>query len=333
MQKSQNCLFRNKSVDMAARPQSRGPTPIRTNPKYQLSTLKKSTKPIIVSKQKPVIKLVNHSVNINNYISNTMTNNIIINNYNTPVATEGKSDKIHRKTISLLTPVSRRKEDHTINSSATFEQSETNRNITDVANIVKDLSVDNSIDNIVKDKMNVYSDDILSDSNFFNLDFRKKSNVLKTVSVREEFGSLKDETGLDYLMHRCTMDKFKNLDCYDLSERLINDENKELHNTQDFKGYGFINKIKDEIKHKLINSRNFLEIHENAMFNFLAYAYPFYDKLISTNKVLKKKIHMTLNNKFIQSIHHFRNLYSDYIELQEYYFKPKYIKKHQNNRK
>ncbi len=134
-------------------------------------------------------------------------------------------------------------------------------------------------------------------------------------------------------MQGYTMDRYVNqTDCYDLSARLINDENKELQSTSDFKGYGFINKIKEEIKHKLINSRNFLEIHENAMFNLLSYSYPFYDKLINTNKVLKKKIHMTLNNKFNNSIHMFRNLYADYLELQEYYFKPKYIKKHQNNR-
>jgi hypothetical protein len=165
MQKSQNGLFRNKSVDMNKSTQTRGTTPIRANPKYQLSTLKKSTKPIIISKNKPVIKLVSQNVNINNFISNNMTNNIIINNYNTPIQTE-KSEKTHRKTISLLTPLRKKQRDYTINSSVTFEHSDTNRNMADVANIVKDLSVDCSVDQMIKDKMtNNYNDDILSDSN------------------------------------------------------------------------------------------------------------------------------------------------------------------------
>jgi hypothetical protein len=159
------------------------------------------------------------------------------------------------------------------------------------------------------------------------------SNVPKTASVREEFTSLKDETMVENIILEHTMENYRNTnECYDLSSRLINDENKELQTTYDIKEYGFINKIKDEIKFKLINSRSFLELHENAMFNILSYAYPFYDKLINTNKVLKKKIHMTLNNKFNQAIQVFRNLYSEYLDLQEYYFKPKYIKKHQNNR-
>jgi hypothetical protein len=97
-----------------------------------------------------------------------MTNNIIINNYSTPLQTEGKSEKSHRKTMSMLTPLRKKnKSDKTINSSGTFEHSETNRIMNDIPgfnNIVKDISVDNSIDTMMKEKNIIFGDDILSDS-------------------------------------------------------------------------------------------------------------------------------------------------------------------------
>ena len=96
------------------------------------------------------------------------------------------------------------------------------------------------------------------------------------------------------------------------------------------KNVKFINNIKDEIKHKIFSTKSFLELNDYCMYNILSFSFPYYDILVQTNKILKKKIHITLNNKFNETIRIFRNLYSEHLELQEYYFKPKYIKKHKN---
>ncbi len=152
MHKSQNG-FKHRSIDISNSNQNMSTGITNINPKQsklQLSTMKKSNKPVIVNRQKPVIRLINQSININNYISNNMTNNIVINNFNEHFTTEGKRRKTHRKTISLLSPSYRKKGDKSLNSSGTFEHSETNRNIpviTGFNKLVKDLTLENSIDN------------------------------------------------------------------------------------------------------------------------------------------------------------------------------------------
>jgi hypothetical protein len=114
---------------------------------------------------------------------------------------------------------------------------------------------------------------------------------------------------------------------YELSARLINDENKEIqtNRTLETNRYNFINTIKEEIKYRLIDTKKFLQLHENAMFNILGYCYDSYEKIINANKVIRNKIQYTLNARYNRIITEFRNMYKEYLELQEFYFKPRII--------
>jgi hypothetical protein len=257
MQKYQNFILRNKSTDNRnSLVTSGGSKPL----KLQLSTLKKSNKPITLTKDKPIIKLV--KININNYITNDMTNNVIVD-----------KPKTHRKTISIPIPTKKQQSSllsmNTIYSS--HEQSESH------------------LDEIVNDRKNLTR--YISPKNQFK-------KIIKPIIEDND---------------------------YELSARLINDENREIQTgrTLETNRYDFISKIKEEIRNKIFNTRKFLQLPDNAMFNILAYAFTSYNCLISANKVIRNKIHMTLNMKFNHLIREFRNLYKEYLELQEYYFKPK----------
>ena len=92
MHKSQNG-FKHRSIDISNSNKNISTGITNINPKQsklQLSLMKNSNKPVIVNRQKPVIRLINQNININNFISNNMTNNIVINNINEPFTTEGK---------------------------------------------------------------------------------------------------------------------------------------------------------------------------------------------------------------------------------------------------
>jgi hypothetical protein len=117
---------------------------------------------------------------------------------------------------------------------------------------------------------------------------------------------------------------------YDLSTRLVNDEpghQNNLHLTNKMK---MLEAIKEEVKFKVISSKKFLQVPDIAMYNILSYSYNFYDKLCQ-HKLIRKKFYITLINQFSECVGAFRTLYSDNLELQEYYFKPTYINRTLNN--
>jgi hypothetical protein len=290
----------------------------------QLTSMKKSIKPII-SKGVIPFKIVSRNVSIGNYIAGHTTNNITVN-INHPVI-ECKSERTRSNNISIFTDPFKVKSKYiksnrnTMTNSLTFESTRNGFNTIDSRKKYVTLTSNTDKEDSIK-------------NNFLNKMTKKPKGVIKQVTrpVTEYLNTNnEDDFNLENMIQMYTMDRFKNMrrdaerSQYDLSEYYVNDENKDLKDTMTSKDYGFINKIKNEIKFKLFDTRAFLELRDDPMFNILSFCYPFYDKMIQINKVIKKKIHITLNNKFNHTIQLFRNLYSDYLDLQEYLFQPKYI--------
>jgi hypothetical protein len=307
MIKSQNGS-RNPSHDIYKN-KTRNLTEPTLSGKTQLTSMKKSSKQVLMKGTVPSIKIVSNNVSISNYISSNTTNNITVNITNTP---ELKSERLIRKNISIFndpfktktTYLKSRRNKNSISNSLTQESKfcKTDRTIT-----LTEINTDES-------------------AKFSLLDMQKKKpkGVLNKARVTNEL----IDDNLEKMIHKYTIDRFKtvtNETNPDLSIYFINDEKNDGLNVTDSKEYAFIGKIKNEIKFKLFNTRAFLELTDDAMYNILSYSYPFYDKLLQTNRVIKRKIHITLNNKFNHIIQMFRNLYSEYIELQEYFFRPKYM--------
>jgi hypothetical protein len=117
---------------------------------------------------------------------------------------------------------------------------------------------------------------------------------------------------------------------YDMSNRFVNDEKGNCNLLFFNNSLKMMNNIKEEVKYKIFNSKKFLQLPDNAMYNILSYAFPVYDK-ICQSKLIRKKLYLTLNSEFNQCISTFRSLYSEVLDLQEYYFKPTYINRNINN--
>ena len=115
---------------------------------------------------------------------------------------------------------------------------------------------------------------------------------------------------------------------YELSHRLINDENKVVNSIIDENRIKLINKIKDELRFKIFNGNKYIELNDNGSYNILSYLYPSYDTIALQNKLFRKKTLMTLNSRLKSSIERFQALYKDYIKLSSYYFKSKLIKRY-----
>jgi len=108
---------------------------------------------------------------------------------------------------------------------------------------------------------------------------------------------------------------------------MVNDEN---YNQQTI--------IKEKIDYKFldavgthktmkINPKNFLKLSDDCFFNLLTFIYDMYDNFKFANPYIAKKIHISLTNKFYNIINDFRNIYTDDLELQDYYFKYQNFKK------
>jgi hypothetical protein len=116
---------------------------------------------------------------------------------------------------------------------------------------------------------------------------------------------------------------------YDLSSRLINDEQGFFNKLFTNRKLNMLNNIRQEVKFKVFNSKKFLQLPDVAMYNILSFAYLSYDKLCQ-HKLIRKKLYLTLVNQFSECVNNFRSLYKDIFDLQEYYFKPKVINRGNN---
>jgi len=127
---------------------------------------------------------------------------------------------------------------------------------------------------------------------------------------------------------------FENKPNYDLSVRLINDEQNKMQRdkTKEFKFFDKINQNHgSSVKILQFNLKKFLKLDEKSFFNILTFSYDNIDQIKSVYRSINEKITITLNNKYSKLIYEFRDLLKDELELQEYYFERKEAKKNSRN--
>ncbi len=115
-----------------------------------------------------------------------------------------------------------------------------------------------------------------------------------------------------------------------LSNRLINDEKNCLNRqvTVSTPHYKFLERVReDSNKAVCFKTKFFLLLDEDAMYNLLCFIFDKYKILTKINKLIERKICLTLNSKFEKAIKDFRENYGNVLELQEFYFNHSEIKK------
>lgn len=166
----------------------------------------------------------------------------------------------------------------------------------------------------------------------------------KTFTKDTEVIGLENEEDYNYLKYQMsnqthsvsminTLDRdniFYNNPSWLLSNRLINDEKNYLNRqiTINKPDYKFLEKVREDSQKAIVmKTKFFLELNEDAFYNLLSFIYDQYKILIQINKLIQRKVCLTLNCKFERVVREFRENYGDVLELQEFYFKPIEIKK------
>ena len=131
-------------------------------------------------------------------------------------------------------------------------------------------------------------------------------------------------------MHQInTRNLFTNNPVYDLSSRLINDEKANqpqvMSNNHDLK---FIENIKKDGKNNYLSIKKFCLLNDDCICNILSFSFQFFQEMVISNAYLAKKLYLTLSNKFSHVIYSFREKFKEFLELEEFLFRPGVVKKH-----
>ena len=90
--------------------------------------------------------------------------------------------------------------------------------------------------------------------------------------------------------------------------------------------YRFIQDIINENKNiHLIDIRKILRLNDLSIYKLLSYAYDNYSSIISSNKLLKRKIYISLVNTFQHSINDFKLKYVTFLNVLNFSFMPKEV--------
>lgn len=135
-------------------------------------------------------------------------------------------------------------------------------------------------------------------------------------------------------MHQInTRNLFVNNPLYDLSSRLINDEKNTMQQTlPKFTDFKLIGNIKKDKKNDYLNLRKFWLLSDEAICNILSFSFNFFQEIIKSNIYIAKKVYLALSNKFSHLVHIFRHKYNDYLELEEFVFRPNVVKRHRTKK-
>lgn len=158
---------------------------------------------------------------------------------------------------------------------------------------------------------------------FLNQEYSKDKN-----EAEEELDNY--DSFENYAMHQInTRNLFVNNPVYDLSSRLINDEKANqpqvVRNLNELK---FIDKIKKDGKNNYLNIKKLWLLNDDCICNILAFSFQFFQEMVKSNAYLAKKLYLTLSNKFSHVIYSFREKFKEYLELEEFLFRPGVVKKH-----
>lgn len=138
----------------------------------------------------------------------------------------------------------------------------------------------------------------------------------------------------NFAMHQInTRNLFVNNPVYDLSSRLINDEKaNQPQMVKYIKNLKLIDNIKKDGKNNYLNIKKFWLLNDDCICNILSFSFQYFQEMIKSNMYLAKKLYLTLNNKFAHVIHIFREKYKEYLELEEFLFRPGVVKKHRTKK-
>ncbi len=135
-------------------------------------------------------------------------------------------------------------------------------------------------------------------------------------------------------MHQInTRSLFVNNPVCDLSSRLVNDEKAQKPQLVKYtKNLKFIDNIKKNRKNNYLSIKKFWQLNDECICNILSFSFQFFQEMIKSNIYLAKKLYLMLNNNYCQVIHVFREKYKEYLELEEFIFRPVVIKKHRTKK-
>ena len=129
----------------------------------------------------------------------------------------------------------------------------------------------------------------------------------------------------------CNTDKIsryiKQQPIYNLSQRYICDEvSWKPINDMPEKTFKFIEDIINENKNiPLIDLRKMLKLSDSNIFRLLSFSYDNYSSIISSNKLLRNKMKISLGNIFQHIIDDFKLKYSNFLNIIKFSFEPKTI--------
>jgi len=122
---------------------------------------------------------------------------------------------------------------------------------------------------------------------------------------------------------------FLNNPDYDLSSRLINDEKANQQQVvRILQNLKFIEVIKKKKNNNYLIIKNFCILYVYFIFIILSFSFQFFQEMVRSNAYLAKKLYLSLSNKFSHVIYSFREKFSEYLELEEFLFRPGVVKKH-----
>ena len=89
-----------------------------------------------------------------------------------------------------------------------------------------------------------------------------------------------------------------------------------------------VKRIKKDGKNNYLSIKKFWLLNDDCIWNILSFSFQFFQEMIRSNAYLAKKIYLTLNNKFSHVIYSFREKFNEFLELEEFLFRPGVVKKH-----
>ena len=122
---------------------------------------------------------------------------------------------------------------------------------------------------------------------------------------------------------------FLNNPDYDLSSRLINDEKANQQQVvRILQNLKFIEVIKKEKNNNYLSIKKLWMLNDDCISIILSFSFQFFQEMVRSNAYLAKKLYLSLSNKFSHVIYSFREKFSEYLELEEFLFRPGVVKKH-----
>ena len=256
-------------------------------------------------------------INIDN---NNIINEIISYNMKVNLSDNKSNKNIHSPNINDMT-VSFNGENSSINHDNKYNDKQLHMNY------FNNLNKNNDEQNYSTKNENISSANEINDNKNYSKSCSKIITNIQDVQKTNDKNSGQTTTTEE---KKITKDANQQQSLYTPSQIKIRDEiSFRRKNNMPNKIYKFIAEIINENKNKyLIDIRKILKLNDLSIFRLLSYSYDNYSSIISSNKLLKCKIYVSLVHAFQNVIDDFKLKYGTFLKVLNFSFMPKvfYIK-------